>query len=444
MSDYEIYDEKTYRTFHTGSLHGLDPDQRRLRQESCAYESHRRLLAPPRREDHRFVSLSECKASPGAALSEVLRTLTVYMMHNIARRTGIQLPSGLRKLELVNRMASQLPQHTDWLEKRAHTLDDESFHVLCKLLTDGDVLAEQAPAYVSADLSPFVYLCRREGIPVYSMPPELRSVLAGLDIQAIDKWRLANKDVDRLLHNFTTLGGVARIADLYDTFRELDSARIFDKTQFFEEVRQRTEYCNAPFIQWEHDGESFVTSACLKDSQITGNALASRHADIIPRAASDFFITGSVEDYVYALDSVRQLTSYFDDHIPDHESELFFADEMVDSLIGDFMFGRASLETVLRRLTRSGWYLAEGTNAAPKLTHLVCKLYREIPRWEFNGWSEQEFTDMQGLPCLVGESLHLGLTGVDKSEPEDYGYQDDFDSGPSCDTDMPYELDLAS
>lgn len=445
MFDHEIHATDSYHSFHIGQLYGLNQEQRRLKQEShYTFASHQRLLAPPRQDNTFHANLSECKAAPGAALNEVLRALTVDKIRDIAYRTGIQLPSALRKAELVDRVASKLPQRTDRLEKLAHSLDDASLCVLCKVLTDGDVLAGQAPAHVSTDISPVVYLCRREGIAVYSMPRELRSALAGLDIQAIENHRRAKNDIDRLLHDFTTLGGVARISELYDAFQELESANAFDEAQFSEEIRLRTRDYDAPFHTWKHNGESFVTSTHLKDSQISRQVLASRHAGIIPKAASGFFTVGSVADYVYALESVRQLTSYFDGHIPDREGELFFADKMVDSLIGDFMFGRASLSTVLHRLSQRGWYLAEGTDAAPKLTHLVCKLYREIPRWEFNGWSEQEFTDMQGLPCLVGESLRLGLTSVEEPVPAEYGCQDDFYPSSTCDAGMPYDLDLAS
>ena len=445
MFGHEIHDTNSYHSFRIGLLYGLDQEQRLQKQKShFSYASHHRLLAPPRQDNDRYINLSECKAGPSASLNEVLRALTVDRIRDIAYRAGIKLPSALRKAELVDRVASNLPQRTDWIEELAHSLDDESLCVLYKVLTDGDVLAEQAPANVSTDISPVVYLCRHEGIAVYSMPRELRSVLAGLDIQAIENHRRAKNDIDRLLHDFTTLGGVARISELYDAFRELESAKAFDEAQFSEEIRLRTRDYDAPFHTWKHDGESFVASTHLKDSQISRQVLASRHAGIIPKAASGFFAVGSVADYVYALESVRQLTSYFDGHVPDREGELFFADKMVDSLIGDFMFGRASLSTVLHRLSQRGWYLAEGTDAAPKLTHLVCKLYREIPRWEFNGWSEEEFTHMQGLPCLVGESLRLGLTSVEEPVPADYGYQDELDPSSTCDTGIPYELDLAS
>ena len=57
------------------------------------------------------------------------------------------------------------------------------------------------------------------------------------------------------------------------------------------------------------------------------------------------------------------------------------------------------------RLTRQGWYLCEGFNVAPMLTSLVVGLYKGLPRWELNGWSEVEYIDMQGYPRLIGESL---------------------------------------
>ena len=113
----------------------------------------------------------------------------------------------------------------------------------------------------------------------------------------------------------------------------------------------------------------------------------------------------SAGEYVYGLSCVQSLVSYFDLHVPSDQNEYTFADRMVDELICNFLFRRHTLLAELGRLTRQGWHLCEGFNAAPMLTSLVVGLYRGLPRWEFNGWSELEYLDMQGYPYLIGETL---------------------------------------
>ncbi|MBR3224052.1 MAG: hypothetical protein IKF78_01875 [Atopobiaceae bacterium] len=120
---------------------------------------------------------------------------------------------------------------------------------------------------------------------------------------------------------------------------------------------------------------------------------------------TDDMLHKSVSEYVYGLPCVQSLTSYFDLHVPSGENEYTFADRMVDELICNFLFRRHTLLAELERLTRQGWYLCEGFNTAPMLTSLVVGLYRGLPRWELNGWSEAEYIDMQGYPSLIEESL---------------------------------------
>ena len=237
------------------------------------------------------------------------------------------------------------------------------------------------------------------------------------------------------------------MACLYAGFQTLDTSAALDESEFTEAVRRRSGYAST-YRMVTIGRESYVESVQLKDSKLSSKTLAQRHDGLMARAATDALADKTVADYVYGLDCVRQLTDYFDTHVPIHEDDWNFAYKETDAIIGDFMFGRATLSNVLGRLTKKGWYLAEGSNAAPKLTQLVCKLYREIPRWEFNGWSEQEVIDMQGLPCLIGESLKLGLTNPSNPEDETYELEPDeveYDccERPSVDEDMP-EFALAS
>lgn len=111
-----------------------------------------------------------------------------------------------------------------------------------------------------------------------------------------------------------------------------------------------------------------------------------------------------IASFVYNLPSVVALTSYFDAHVPRNESDLTFADFMVDRLIGSFLVGNAKLVSVLKELTNEGWFLSEGSNVAVELTMLVRDLYLNLPRWEFNGWSQREYLDMLDVPCLISES----------------------------------------
>lgn len=185
----------------------------------------------------------------------------------------------------------------------------------------------------------------------------------------------------------------------------------------------------SPFKRWVHEGVTYVALTAypiriddydyygLTDSLARNYrlepmrndelyaSLASCHQQVLSRAGMGDLAHKSVSEYVYGLPCVQSLVSYFDLHVPRGEDEYIFADLMVDELICNFLFRHHTLLAELERLTRKGWYLCEGFNTAPTLTSLVVGLYRGLPRWEFNGWSEVEYIDMRGYPCLIGESL---------------------------------------
>ena len=434
MTYYAIEDKNVYTGFHRGALGGLDANEReeaRLkRYRSYSWSSYTRLLdripnVDVRNREERRV----CKASLGSSLRDCLLGSTVCDLRNIADGARIALSRVSRKADIAEILVNELPKQVDRFDEVVSGLGLEALSVVGRLLEGEFVGEKQYPYAYGIDSFPFAFLCKGEGNPTWFMPRELREAFSEVDVHKYTKRQGTYTGVARLLSTYVVLGGIVPVQELLDAYQQSIAEDSFSGEEAMQAVHELTSGFRRPFYRWEHEGVAYVALAaypirandrehcdftdsasrnyCLesmRDDELYAS-LVSCHQQVLPRAGMDDLRYKSVSEYVYGLPCVQSLVSYFDLHVPRDQNEYTFADRMVDELICNFLFRRHTLLAELERLTRQGWFMSEGFNAAPMLTSLVVGLYRGLPRWEFNGWSEVEYIDMLGYPCLIGETL---------------------------------------
>lgn len=436
--NYGIQNTSVLTKFHKGCLAGLDPVERARKQtESWRYEpTALRALSLP---TTRSTATPHCrkpntKATAGSPLIDALQGSTVSELYDGARRIGLSIQSGLRKADLISILVGYVPTAQEQFISFATKVDSAAFEVLLRTLsgeTVGHDRHNDLPYYVP-NLIPFTFVCSAEDGYASYMPPELQEAIAGIDMNHLAEQRAAFDLVNKALHAYTTLCGIALLEDVYG-YLDNGSDRHFDRSLFDQHVATLTKHpLVAPYhlvtiddltyVEQRFESSSHRKKLCRHwddydygfehhrkrlSSTLAPKELIEQHRFVASRLDSLDTCDFDVESYVYSLTCVKDLTSYFDAHVPTGSYDEFFADEMVDELIRRFLFENASLRETLLVLTEEGWFMSEGSNAAPQLTRLICNLYRELPRWELNGWSERECIDMLDAPCLISETLQV-------------------------------------
>lgn len=434
MTYYAIEDKNVYTGFHCGALGGLDANKREEAKLKMPYsypwDSYTRLLDRiPNMDARTREKKPVCKAGPGSSLRDCLLGTNVSDLRNIANGARIELLGASRKADLVELLFNKLPKQVERFDEVVSNLGLDAIFVVERLL-EGELVGDGRQWCTNGMGSfPFAFLCNKESKLTWFMPLELREAFAKVDVHKYSERQETYAAVARLLSTYVVLGGIVPVQEVLDVCGQSVPGGLFSEEQAMRAVRELTRGFRSPFKRWEHEGATYIaldaypvsvddceycdfsdeSSRDYRLESMRGDksyaSLVSCHQQALPRAGMDDLLHKSVSEYVYGLPCVQSLVSYFDLHVPSGENEYTFADRMVDELICNFLFRRHTLLTELERLTRQGWYLCEGFNTAPMLTSLVVGLYRGLPRWELNGWSEAEYIDMQGYPSLIGESL---------------------------------------
>ena len=434
MTCYAIEDKNVYTGFHRGALGGLDASEREEAklEKSCSYprDCYTRILDRiPNQDVHTSGAKPVCKANLGSSLRDCLLSSTVDHLRNIAYDARISLSGASRKADIVELLFNELPKQLDRFDGIVSGFGLDALSVVERLLEGEFVEGGRQSRTNEMSSFPFAFLCKKAGNLTWFMPLELREAFAKVDVRKYSRRQETRAAIARLLSTYVVLGGIVPVQEALDAYRQCVPEDLFSEEQAMQAVHELTRGLRSPFSRWEHEGVTYIALAAypiraddcgycdftdssshnyrlesMRDDELYASLVTCRQ-QVLPRAGMGDLLHKSASEYVYGLPCVQSLVSYFDLHVPSGESEYMFADRMVDELICNFMFRHHTLIAELGRLTRQGWYLCEGFNTAPMLTSLVVRLYRELPRWEFNGWSEVEYIDIQGYPCLIGESL---------------------------------------
>jgi hypothetical protein len=94
-----------------------------------------------------------------------------------------------------------------------------------------------------------------------------------------------------------------------------------------------------------------------------------------------------VEEWMFSKESTRDLIAYLDAHVPDGRDDYFFAEDFVESVIGearDF----CDIGFLMDRFREDGFVPTEAQ--LNRLLELILAMVNDVPKWTNNGWSSAE------------------------------------------------------
>ena len=430
---YSIENDSVPKGFHVGTLAGLSPDERADRQEARLGRYYgygrrpKRLLShvPASRTESHY-DRSYTKSRPGDDLRHVLQGCVVDDLRRIASTAGAQKPLPTRKAEMVDLIMGMLPLPAGQFLKQLEDVDVATLVMVKRCLAGEEV--KMPTTTRTSQLMPFLFT--RQADSKSFVPKELLDAYSDVDLTPLVAHLKETEAIKRLVTEYVTLCGVSPASEVYGYYLRLNIDATLSEDDFLQCVRKLEKADETVARLHEQDGKTYLFHPRLEGSwggdaeyltdggkrmHPTDNfrpstmlmTLIERHEEVRARPLEKGELHLDQAADIYRLPCVQRLTSYFDCHVPNEEDDYELADQMVDILIESIMMRGTSLANVIWWLTRTGWYLAEGTNTAPRLTALVIDLFRDLPRWEFNGWSEREFIEGGKLPALVSERVLL-------------------------------------
>ena len=113
-------------------------------------------------------------------------------------------------------------------------------------------------------------------------------------------------------------------------------------------------------------------------------------------------------DYTLGQPSARALRNFFDAHVPDDDSDLYYADRLMES-IADLNGNLVSFDETVHDLDEANLGLTAEERA--EMLPLLRAMLEDLPYWENNGWSNNQVRASQGARAFYdenGEPLKVG------------------------------------
>ena len=454
-------EEKLPDGFHRGVLAGLPPEERRrVREEYSAG-----IVIQPAitaREFDRRVH----KREPVTSLKACLSLQTKAQLERLAQLLGMGGLSRLRKAEIVDEIASELPNYPMALEARLTVADDEEYAFLRKMAREGVLsfgLGERA-AYADAwPAEPYVLFFRgRKGYTAV-VPDELRSLLANADFDGIDRMRRQRKQAVRCAAACVVMCGVAAMDDVYDQYRALVADPI-EREEFAQLLEIETMLGYQDFDLWTYEPHDYLVHYTLTPDFIAEEMAYAqsgefgelmRHADTgelsmapferlfdqmradlaselealeafkrdlvesqsnLPmRPLSRTLLENDVIGELLDNENVVRLKAYLDAHVPDGENDYTFADRVAEDVVLSCIES-GSLPQMFSYVVNLG--LGVLSEESEKLPMLLTNVFNSMPSWENNGWSPQElYEQVTGRKMFYNDDGTVMKVGADDPCP---------------------------
>ncbi|MBO7701473.1 MAG: SEC-C domain-containing protein, partial [Eggerthellaceae bacterium] len=445
-------DEVLPQGFHRGPLAGLSPGER----EAAVQERMVQIasaLAPSRKD-------FDCRArkhEPESSLAGCLMLMTKIELESIAQVLGMGGLSKLRKSEMVEELAAELPAALPVLEARLLFVSDKDYRLARKVA--GGQRVTFGPEEIKAHafewpMEPYTFMFRgSEGYTVL-VPDELLPSFAAVDFDELDRMRRQTMQALSVVDACTTMCGVASLDDVYDQYRAL-VADVIERADFDALVESEAMTGQAGFDFWTYLPSDYVVHYTLGADYLAQEYTRSQRSEIgelfrnvetgeISRAPFERFIDRARADLASELEWLEQykrdlvesqkslpmkplsrtllendligellddpncvrLRAYFDAHVPDGEDDYAFADRMVEE-IAMSSIESGSLQEIFAYLMDRGFDRL--ANQDDRLTLLVTNVFNAMPSWENNGWSPQELYEQ-----VTGRKMFFNEDGTVK------------------------------
>lgn len=447
--------------FHRGALAGLSIGERRQ-----AVERHFAEHATPISVAAKTFDKRVRKREPITDLKQCLSLLTKAELEVVAQVLGMGGLSRMRKAEMVDELAEELPNSPDAFESRLLIVGDRDFEMARVLAETGKVvfgLGDRNRYAFVWPIEPYTFLFRGVSSYTFVVPEELRRMMAGVDFDAIGRVRRQQKQAISCIDACVTMCGVAAVDDVYDQYRALVSD-VLSREEFDQLIEAATYFGDAAFDVWTYVPTDylvhytltpdFVAQEFARSQRVVLDAFM-RHTETGEISSAPFRrMVGQVRDNLAAeLEKLEQykrdlvesqsnmpmkplsrtllendvmgellddenavrLRAFLDERIPDGEDDYSFADRVVEEMV----------LTAIESGTLQGMYAVAGdfgiegcTADEQRFALLITNLYNAMPSWENNGWSPQElYEQLTGRKMFYNDDGTVMKLGADDPCP---------------------------
>ena len=448
--------------FHRGALAGLSPLERETAVAEWMSERQAdKTLLTSNAFDERVR-----KREPATSLRDCLMLLTKSELEYVADALGMGGLMRLRKSEMVDEIAIELPSAVDLLRLTLLYANDGSYEMARTLARGGRVAFgpdEFFSHFAEWPLEPYVFTFRGANGYESLIPSELRRTFDAADIESIDSLRRQYKQAASCIEACVMTCGVASVDDVYDQYRAL-VADALAREDFLQLARQVESFDGAAFGLWSYPpSEYFVHYTLMPDfvareygrhqnaswtgllrnvetgdisfealNRAIGQArddlafelerldqykreLVASQANLPMRPLSRTLLENDVLGELLDNPNVMRLRAFIDAHVPDGEDDYTFADRVVEAVVLSSVES-GNLQEVFSYLMELG--LDHCSTDEGRIVTLATNVFNAMPSWENNGWSPQElYEQLTGRKVFYNDDGSVMRVGADEPCP---------------------------
>ena len=234
--------------FHRGVLAGLGT----LERDQAVAENIREQTSGSEVMMRREYDKRVRKREPAHALQDCLMLMTKVQLESVASVLGMGGLSRLRKAQMVEELAAELPHAPMALEALLTITGDQNYELVRKL-SPGNDLTYGVDDFMSHimewPVEPYVYIFKNENRYTALVPDELKSLVAAVDFASLDRYRRQQRQALSCVEACVVMCGVVSIDDAYDQYRGLVSD-VLSREEFGQLLQAVASYGNAAFDLW--------------------------------------------------------------------------------------------------------------------------------------------------------------------------------------------------
>ena len=406
---------------HRGVLAGLSEDERAQKIEETIKHDYIEGL------DNARVSSLTNQAQDGpvvTTLAEQLEAFTRDKLVEMAKDYDLKGYSKLKKPELAQAVAQACGEQD---EDAAFTLvfaSPAEFDTARKVTEAGGTLTlsdeEVSQSNFMEAMPPYVYVFRGEGEFTILVPEELRASLQRLDWAAVEARRAEVAHAQHTAEVLTDFCGIVSLPDAWKQYRAWYGEGVGQES-FERDVLSGVSMGDLNYGVWFLGDECYLVHYQLDEAQVSPEDehgaeelegfkkyLIGLHEKREMPVLPDELREMETIDYTLGQPNAIALRNFFDAHVPDDESDLYYADRIMES-ITDLNGNLVSFDETVHDLDEANLGLTAEERA--EMLPLLRAMLEDLPYWENNGWSNNQVRASQGTRAFYdenGEPLKVG------------------------------------
>lgn len=387
---------------HMGVLAGLSWEEREE-----AVQSHMQGSAPATKEllVKHFDEWCE-RDKQATTLAEAFAPLTRKELVQFAKAYGVRGGlSKLNKAQLVDAIVYTIKNDGPLFVELARVYGLSTLKALQRCCMSGGQIDYDERGLSRFDDIPvpcfpalLLYHDHDKGVYTLQSPREVREALEDCDWDAEAALAKKTADVIRRIELLVDYRGVVRFEDAVNELLDEDALEEMNPFAMLVIIQKQSLWQMCDFDIAEIDKDIFFlhpyisedaglqSDGQLEDQECVLNILG-QQVGKPARRIEDIKDELDVEEWMFSKESTRDLIAYLDAHVPDGRDDYFFAEDFVESVIGearDF----CDIGFLMDRFREDGFVPTEAQ--LNRLLELILAMVNDVPKWTNNGWSSAE------------------------------------------------------